>query len=291
AVGRAALGSTTSGDDNSASGFEAMYSNTTGAENAAFGHSALRSNTAGGFSCAFGKNALYNNTIGTENTAIGFNSLYNNKTGANNTALGDGAGYGGTDINFTQCSFIGANSNLSTARSNVTMLGYGILNGQCTADNQVLLGNTAVTQIRAQVSSITTYSDGRFKTNVKENVAGLDFILKLKPVTYNQKPSELHKIWGTPADQLRDIDHSEIERQRFIGFIAQDVESAARESGFDFPGIDVPAASNEAYALRYADFIMPLVKAVQEQQTIIENQQAAIDQLLKRVELLEQKVE
>jgi hypothetical protein len=146
------------------------------------------------------------------------------------------------------------------------MLGYGIANAQCTGNNQLLLGNTAITQIRSQVTGITAYSDKRFKTNVADNVAGLDFIMKLKPVTYNEDPTQLHKIWGTPDSLVRKIDHSEIQKQRFIGFLAQDVEVAAKECGFDFPGIDVPKNENEVYSLRYGDFIMPVVKAVQEQQ-------------------------
>lgn len=49
-----------------------------------------------------------------------------------------------------------------------------------------------------------------------------------------------------------------------IGFLAQDVEKAAKESGFNFPGIDVPRNDKEVYSLRYVDFIMPMVKAIQE---------------------------
>ncbi|MBK8081709.1 MAG: tail fiber domain-containing protein [Saprospiraceae bacterium] len=60
------------------------------------------------------------------------------------------------------------------------------------------MGNTAITYIRSQVISITAYSDSRFKTNVSHNVKGLDFIKRLKPVTYNQNPELLHRIWGYP---------------------------------------------------------------------------------------------
>ena len=105
------------------------------------------------------------------------------------------------------------------------------------------------------------------KTNVAENVPGLAFISKLRPVTFNQNPEVLHQIWGTPDSILIKIDHSGIKNKRFTGFIAQEVEQAAIDSGFDFPGIDIPSNSKEVYSLRYTDFIMPLVKAVQEQQT------------------------
>ena len=159
---------------------------------------------------------------------------------------------------------MGANSYPTVSRSNVTMLGFGITNAQVTGDNQVCLGNTAVTQIRAQVTGITSYSDARYKVNVKDNVPGLDFILKLKPVTFNVRPTELHKIWGTPDSLVEQIDHSEAEQETRIGFIAQEVEKAAKECGFDFPGIDIPRNEKEAYTMRYVDFIMPMVKAIQE---------------------------
>jgi hypothetical protein len=39
---------------------------------------------------------------------------------------------------------------------------------------------------------------------------------------------------------------------------------------------------------RYAEFVVPIVKAMQEQQEIIEEQQATINDLLKRIEALEE---
>jgi len=194
--------------------------------------------------------------------------------------------------------FLGASSYLTTSRTNVTLLGMGVADAQCTSNDQILLGNTAITQIRAQITGITAYSDARMKFNVKDDVKGLDFIMKLKPVTYNEDPTVLHKIWGTPDSLLKNIDHSQIKQQRFIGFLAQDVEQAAKESGFDFPGIDVPKNDKEVYSLRYVDFLMPMVKAIQEQQTTIENlqtindnQQSTIDNQQKEIESLKSELQ
>jgi len=55
------------------------------------------------------------------------------------------------------------------------------------------------------------------------------------------------------------------------GFIAQEVEAAAQEIGYEFSGIDAPRNANDFYGLRYAEFVVPLVKAMQEQQIQIEN--------------------
>jgi len=291
AIGRDALLSNTTGGSNTASGREALFNNTTGGSNVAIGtralfssstvsnlvavgDSALRSNITGTANTSIGTKTLETNTSGSSNTASGANALRFNVTGGSNTAIGVGAGQGAVGADFNECTFIGANSSPTVARVNVTMLGAGIGNAECTGDNQVLLGNTAITQIRAQVSSITTYSDARFKLNVQDNVKGLDFIMRLKPVTYQQDPARLQQIWN-PAGYLQasNPDYSEIRKKRFVGFLAQEVEKAALAAGFDFPGIDVPKIETEVYTLRYVDFIMPMVKAMQEQQGIIQTQQ------------------
>ena len=74
------------------------------------------------------------------------------------------------------------------------------------------------------------------------------------------------------------------------GFIAQEVEQAAKESNYDFSGVDKPKNENDFYGLRYAEFVVPMVKAMQEQQKIIEDQKAKIDSLEKRLQLIEEKL-
>jgi hypothetical protein len=81
----------------------------------------------------------------------------------------------------------------------------------------------------------------------------------------------------------------DIEKIKMTGFLAQDVETAAKSIGYNFSGVDVPKNSNELYSLRYSDFVVPLVKAVQEQQQIITDQQKIINELLIRVSKLENK--
>jgi hypothetical protein len=58
--------------------------------------------------------------------------------------------------------------------------------------------------------------------------------------------------------------------------VAQDVEKAAKETGYDFSGIHKPKNQNDLYSLTYVDFVIPLVKAVQEQQAMIEEQRKQI---------------
>ena len=66
-------------------------------------------------------------------------------------------------------------------------------------------------------------------------------------------------------------DYSESSSIRQSGFIAQEVEKAAKESGYDFNGVHKPANENDNYSIGYSLFVVPLVKAVQEQQQIIDS--------------------
>jgi hypothetical protein len=139
-------------------------------------------------------------------------------------------------------------------------LGY---NARPTGSDRVHIGNTSITSISGQVS-FTTYSDGRFKRNITENVGGLDFIKRLRPVTYNLDVDGI-------ADRLKE-DTGRDEK----GEIA-----AAFASGYDFSGVDAPQNEDSMYGLRYAEFVVPLIKAVQEQQEMIDsirNENAALQE-------------
>ncbi len=65
----------------------------------------------------------------------------------------------------------------------------------------------------------------------------------------------------------------------YTGFVAQEVEAAAKELGYDFSGVDAPKSENDYFGLRYAEFVVPLVKGMQEQQQMIEAQQKEINEL------------
>ena len=80
-----------------------------------------------------------------------------------------------------------------------------------------------------------------------------------------------------------------INKFNFIqsGFVAQDVEKAAKKVGYSFSGVDAPKNDNDIYGLRYSEFVVPLVKGMQEQQEMIEAQQELIKKLEKRITALE----
>jgi trimeric autotransporter adhesin len=54
--------------------------------------------------------------------------------------------------------------------------------------------------------------------------------------------------------------------------------------GYQFDGINAPTNSTDNYGVAYSQFVMPLVKAVQEQQVVIETQNKKIEALQKDME-------
>jgi hypothetical protein len=279
-VGRNAGNLTMTGSYNAVIGYQALYSNTTGSSNAVSGRQALYSNTSGSLNTANGDEALVSNTTGTGNTANGFNALYYNTTGSDNTALGDGAYV--SSGNLTNATAIGAEAVVD-------------------ASNKVRIGNTSVTSIGGQVGW-TTFSDGRYKKSTSQNVPGLAFISKLKPVTYTMDVDAIDAALRPPHQSLEERNPENLNPSAeeiaskqaqsqivYTGFIAQEVEQAAKEIGYDFSGVDVPKNDKGMYGLRYAEFVVPLVKAVQEQQQMIQEQQQIIQELQKRIEELEKR--
>ncbi len=266
AVGESSMYTNTSGANNCAIGFHSFYSNTSGTSNVAIGYSSLNDNDEGGNNVAIGVNTLYHNTSGIFNVAIGSSSLNKVTTSTANLSIGHGAFSELLSGNYNTS--LGTLSNYtSTDVSNSIAIGYTAIN---TASNQARIGNTTTTSIGGQVSW-TTLSDGRFKQNVEENVPGLAFIMKLRPVTYYHNLEALADFYQTP-DTLRQME-SEKASSKILhtGFIAQEVEQAASDINFDFHGIDKPKNEKSHYGLRYAEFTVPTIKAIQEQQSEIED--------------------
>ncbi|NLK47453.1 MAG: T9SS type A sorting domain-containing protein [Bacteroidales bacterium] len=141
-----------------------------------------------------------------------------------------------------------------------------------------------------------SFSDGRIKKNVKANVPGLDFINLLQPVTYNLDLDALDNLLGIVRDHENYVDReARRAKERVVqsGFIAQDVEKVALELGYNFSGVDAPQNDKDVYCLRYAEFVVPLVKAVQElselnnaKDTVIASLQEQINELKGTMSLL-----
>ncbi|MBK9732468.1 MAG: tail fiber domain-containing protein [Chitinophagaceae bacterium] len=296
AIGASALQNNDDANDNTAVGYHAGE-NTTASSNAFFGYYSGNANTTGTYNSFFGNNSGIANTTGSYNMFFGRYSGYLNTDGNNNVAIGYSAN--SLAASNDNCTFLGndADNTTLTDRSNSMALGN---TARITASNQVRIGNAAVTSIGGY-AGWTNLSDGRFKKNVSEDVPGLEFITQLKPVTYtlditgirqaNGEDTE-ERSKGTADDHPADLASiADKENIVYTGFIAQEVEKAAKALQFDFSGVDAPKNESDFYGLRYAEFVVPLVKAVQEQQLLIEQQHADINDQNIRIEMLTARIE
>ena len=266
--------------DNTGIGFLALRGNTSGQKNTAIGSSAMINSGTGYENVAAGYESMGSNSSGYYNTALGNRALYSNSTGHQNIAVGHEAGLNG---DHTQCTFVGASAdnNGGTARTNSTAIGYGAI---IYGSNMVRLGNASVVSIGGY-ADWTNISDKRFKSKIKEDVPGLDFILKLRPVTYQLDLQAINKHLGM-NNTPKNINKA---KQKAIqtGFIAQEVEKTANDIGYEFSGVDKPEDEGGQYGLRYAQFVVPLVKGMQEQQQQIQRLEAENADLKIRLEKLE----
>lgn len=277
AIGSKALFANTTGSLNTASGYNSLTANITGLNNTGHGAFTLRANTTGTENTASGRSALYNNTIGNSNTAVGSVALFNNTDGDYNTALGVSALSVNTTGNGNTA--LGYNADVSTGTlTNATAIGY---NATVNASNKIRLGNSSVTVIEGQVAYTT--SDGRFKQNIKDNVPGLDFITALKPLTYQYRSYEMEKFMsqGNAKRQaeLKQSDFAEAESMVHMGFIAQDVDKLVKEKGYNLSLVHTPTNATDNYSIAYGELVVPLIKAVQEQQKMIEELKKEVEAL------------
>ncbi|MGV6828074.1 MAG: tail fiber domain-containing protein [Flavobacteriales bacterium] len=273
AVGYGALRNNTYGSYNSAMGAAALWNNIGGSFNSAMGYYASFHNISANYNVAIGSFALQNNTISNDNVAIGYESL-KTTTGERNTAVGYQSGFNLVSGTFN--TFIGYQSQTTFGSiSNSTAIGY---QATVTGSNMVRFGNPWVSSIGGN-GNWTNISDKRFKMNIKENIPGLKFILKLRPVTYHLNVSAINKKLNISEQKIDKKGIRDKTKELQIGFIAQEVEKTAKSIGFNFHGVDTPDNETDFYGLRYAEFVVPLVKALQEQQDQIEENKNTIKTL------------
>lgn len=151
--GNSTLQNLTSGNDCTASGYQALMSvtstnfhtafgsgalrlTTTGTNCSAFGYNALTSNVGGDGCCAFGSSCLSSNTSGINNTGYGLSALRLITTNSNCTAFGCSALEVNTSDSMTAFGSFALGSNTTGVRSTamgVTALEDNITGNDCTA--------------------------------------------------------------------------------------------------------------------------------------------------------------
>jgi hypothetical protein len=227
-VGYQAGFSNTSGDAGTFVGYNAGRLHTTGSSNTGIGYLSLTSVTTGEGNTAVGRDSLISFTTGFYNTAVGENALESITTTNSNTAIGRSAG-----------------STLVSGANN-SFLGSGSAPSATTVSNEITLGNSSIATLRCQVTSITSLSDARDKTDIAPLNAGLNFINNLNPVRFT---------WNTRDGAKVGIEDT--------GFIAQDLKSVQEKTGIVIPEL-VYESNPDKLEAAYGKLVPVLVKAIQE---------------------------
>jgi hypothetical protein len=298
----------TTANYNVATGFQALSRNTTGIDNVAVGVNSLFNNIGGLENVAIGRNAAFNNISGSRVTALGFGALAANLN-SGNIGIGYLAGVSitggyqnvvvGTQANSTTTTgyrntIIGTLSNVtSAALFNGTTLGYAAV---VNANGKVRIGNTGVTSIEGQVG-FAAVSDGRFKDNIQESTTNaFDFIMNLRPVEYNFNTQRFDDflLQNTEAklkeEMISGRDYTKEFSKKQTGFIAQEMENAMKKSKYQFSGLNIPETNEGNYSIVYGLLTVPLVKTVQEQQVMIEEQNEKLKAQQNEIDLLRQEL-
>jgi hypothetical protein len=229
-------------------GYKALYNCTTGNKNVGIGVEAGKGSSSGftgqrnifigdeggaamtsGTDCIFmGRQAGHDNTTGSYNIALGNGSAGLLTTGSNNVFIGQRAG------------------NALITGSNNICLGYDSDPVGSASSDSVTLGNSSIGTLRCQTQTITGLSDVRDKESIVDLDAGLDFVDRLKPVSF---------IWN-----MRDGGKV---GQKDIGFIAQDLQQVQKDTGIEIPNL-VYDVNPEKLEASYGKLLPIMVTAIQE---------------------------
>ena len=200
----------------------------------------------------FGYAAGRNIETGGNSTCVGVNAGYDITTGSNNLMLGKDSGMSGSP-------------------------GGSITTGS----NVICLGDENITAIYAQVQTISS-SDARDKTDFTALDLGLDFVKALKPVTYKWDKRSKYGDKTAPDYDLnaQTPDGTHKEDWLDIGFKAQEVEALEIAAGYTKDNktnlVSSHTEDGTQVGLQYTKFVPILVKAIQEQQALIESLTARI---------------
>lgn len=260
AFGCRSMTTNTTGYYNSAFGFESMRFNTTGSYNSAFGYHGLQDNTTGSYNHGFGYGALDNNTVGNGNTAVGYGSLANNITGDYNTGVGFLAAVNSGDLRYSAA--IGANCAVIVSRT--------MAFGRTDSVLHWVFGRTSCgsSLYALQVGTTTANGNGAYLTTGGAWTNTSDVNLK----------SDITEIDG--AGLLEKVKQLQITRWKYNGTEEYHIGPMARQFYSLF------AVGADDRGISTIDPAGVALRAIQEQQHIIENQNSRLQQQQQDIDAL-----
>lgn len=270
-----------------------VYSTTSSAakneELTIIGTNAMNSALAAAYSTIIGADAALSGSEYKKTTAIGASALRN---GAHNSSVAIGY-WSAPTISSEQSVFVGESSGYRNVQgdilrgkiTNSIAVGCGArLNG----DNEIQIGTSGQTLYAP--TNVNIRSDGRDKTDVKPLENGLEFVMKLKPVTgyYDRRDSYVDDLFKDLPEEERSAkvrewwanptkDGSRKEDRLHHWFIAQDIVALEAEYG-RLPMVNV---TSDTYTLEYETFIPVLTRAIQEMATKIATLETELKELQK----------
>ena len=115
---------------------------------------------------------------------------------------------------------VGIGNNAQATQNNTTALGY---QASATTANQFTLGNSSVSDLRCQDTSITAVSDRRDKTQIEALSLGLDFVNAIEPKAYYKNNRNEYYDADNNFNQSDYEAATKKYTKREFGFVAQDV--------------------------------------------------------------------
>ena len=201
---------------------------------------------------------------GSSNIIIGNSAMTRPETYSNNVAIGHNtlflAGLGGTTCEENTAIGVGAGGTTYRSGSNNTILGYDADTSAASVDNEFTLGNSSVATLRCAVTSITSLSDARDKTDIKDLSYGIDFIKSLTPreFTWNNRP-EIRVVRDEEGNETEKEIESKNKGKKDFGFVAQEVQALDNDT------LRLIYNSNpEKLEMSYGKLVPILVQAVKE---------------------------
>jgi hypothetical protein len=164
-IGSLAGKTTTTGNLNTAFGYNSMNAMASGLQNDAFGADSLKLNSAGIANSAFGRGALLN-TTGSDNTAVG-NQALTLYAGSNATAVGSSALLSTTGAGNTALGYLAGRS-ITTGTSNVAIGFIAMVNGGASANN-VAIGYQSLQNCTGSNNVAVGYNSGASYNTTETN--------------------------------------------------------------------------------------------------------------------------
>jgi hypothetical protein len=218
--------------------------------------------------------------IGQANLGSG-NYLYGTRGAATNTtALTTGRAYGiyGIAGNAASGYNYGVYGYLYGSNNGAAV--FGTTTGDATIAGKYagyFKGDVYVTGLMSTNTLSVRSSDEKFKSNIVTITSSeaYDKISLLRPTTYYLRQQEVVSADSAKVSYLYDPD-SEVFKKRKYGFVAQELQDI-------FPDL-VYTLQDETLAIDYTGLIPVMIQAIQEQRKRIEEMEAALNELKKKVE-------